>query len=77
MRTRIDREWAFNGLPVVRRVSVDGGLNGWIVDAGTRGGPFTISYEPERNFLIAAVVEVACYLSLMAAGVSRIRRSRL
>lgn len=76
LRTRFDQGWALSGLPIRERLSVDSGLNGWIVDAGDRGGPLTISYGPQRTFFFATIIEAALYcvliiLALIVTGKSR------
>lgn len=65
LRTRFDQGWALSGLPVLERLRVDGGLNGWVVDAGRHGGSLTFSYVPQRMFFLAAVVEAALYGALI------------
>jgi hypothetical protein len=76
LRTRVDRGWVLRGLPVRGRMRVDGGLNGWIIDAGAAGGGFSIEYSPERTFLILAAMEGVFYCGLLASGIAALRARR-
>lgn len=61
LRTRYDRGWVLHGFRTLRRLTIDGTLNGWLIDAGTHGGTFALIYEPERIFLIAALIQAILY----------------
>lgn len=65
LRNRFDGGWTLSGLRVLGRVNVDGGLNGWWVDANAGGARFKIIYQPEVGFLYAAAAEIAIYCVLV------------
>lgn len=67
-RTRVDRGWVLRGLPVLRRVNVDGGLNGWLIDAGPHGGTIAVVYSPQNGFFTATWIEAALYGALLCSG---------